>query len=47
LWARLKEISGMQLTREELMMKLGAARSQANAAYRTLLRHASALSAST
>jgi transposase len=34
LWARLKEISGMQLTREELLMKLGAARSQANAAWR-------------
>jgi transposase len=37
LWARLKEISGMQLTREELLMKLGAARSQANAAWRLLV----------
>jgi hypothetical protein len=26
LWARLKQISTMQLTREELLMKLGAAR---------------------
>jgi len=37
LWARLKEISGMQLPREELLMKLGAARSQANAAWRLLV----------
>jgi hypothetical protein len=37
LWARLKEISGMQLTREELLMKLGAARSQANAAWRLVV----------
>jgi Transposase DDE domain len=34
LWARLKEIKGMQLSREELLMKLGAARSQASAAWR-------------
>ena len=27
LWARLKQLSTMQLTREELLMKLGAARS--------------------
>jgi hypothetical protein len=27
LWARLKQLSIMQLTREELLMKLGAARS--------------------
>ena len=26
LWARLKQLSTMQLTREELLMKLGAAR---------------------
>jgi transposase len=37
LWARLKEISRMQLTREELLMKLGSARSQANAAWRLLV----------
>src|SRR5207247_1364516 len=29
LWARLKQLSTMQLTREELLMKLGAARDQA------------------
>ena len=34
LWARLKEISAMSLTREELLMKLGAARSKARAAWR-------------
>ena len=28
LWARLKQLSTMQLTREELLMKLGAARDQ-------------------
>jgi hypothetical protein len=28
LWARLKQISTMQLTREELLMKLGAVRDQ-------------------
>ena len=27
LWARLKQLSTMQVTREELLMKLGAARS--------------------
>ena len=37
LWARLKEISRMQLTREELLMKLGAARSQAHAAWRLVV----------
>jgi transposase len=37
LWARLKEISRMQLTREELLMKLGSARSQAAAAWRLLV----------
>jgi transposase len=37
LWARLKEISRMQLTREELLMKLGAARSQANVAWRLVV----------
>jgi hypothetical protein len=28
LWRRLKELSAMQLTREELLMKLGGARSE-------------------
>jgi transposase len=37
LWARLKEISRMQLTREELLMKLGSARSQAVAVWRLLV----------
>ena len=34
LWSRLGQITGMQPTREELLMKLGAARSQAPAAWR-------------
>src|SRR5215470_13228267 len=34
LWARLKEISAMELSRDELLMKLGAARSKAPAAWR-------------
>jgi hypothetical protein len=34
LWARLKELSAMSLTREELLMKLGAARAKAPAAWR-------------
>ena len=34
LWSRLGQITGMELTREELLMKLGAARSQAPAAWR-------------
>src|SRR5262249_58890697 len=37
LWARLKEISRMQLTREELLIKLGSARSQAAAVWRLLV----------
>jgi hypothetical protein len=37
LWARLKEVKGMQLSREELLMKLGAARSQASAAWRLVV----------
>jgi transposase len=36
LWKRLKEIAAMQIDREELLMKLGAARSKARAAYRLL-----------
>jgi transposase len=34
LWARLKELSAMEVSREELLMKLGAARSKARAAWR-------------
>jgi hypothetical protein len=34
LWARLKQISTMPLTREELLMKLGAARDQSRGAWR-------------
>ena len=34
LWARLKQLSTMQLTREELLMKLGTARDQSRAAWR-------------
>ena len=33
LWARLKELAAMSLTREELLMKLGAARAKARAAW--------------
>jgi Transposase DDE domain len=36
LWKRLKEIAAMEVDREELLMKLGAARSKARAAYRLL-----------
>jgi hypothetical protein len=37
LWARLKQIAAMEgLTREELLMKLGAARSRARAAWRLI-----------
>src|ERR1700675_4092626 len=36
LWARLKEIAAMELDREELLMKLGAARARARAAWRLL-----------
>ncbi len=34
LWARLQQIAGMRLEREELLMKLGAARAKARAAWR-------------
>ena len=34
LWARLKEIAAMDLDREELLMKLGAARAKARVAWR-------------
>jgi transposase len=36
LWARLKQIAAMELTREELLMKLGAARAKARAAWRLI-----------
>ena len=36
LWARLKQLSGMTLTHKELLMKLGAARSQYPSAWRLL-----------
>ncbi len=36
LWARLKQISAMNLEREELLMKLGAARAKARAAWRLI-----------
>src|SRR5215469_12118445 len=36
LWARLKQIAAMDLTREELLMKLGAARAKARAARRLI-----------
>lgn len=36
LWARLQQIAGMTLTRKELLMKLGAARAKAPAAWRLL-----------
>src|SRR5207342_3300732 len=35
LWARLKEIAAMDLDREELLMKLGAARAKARVAWRS------------
>jgi transposase len=36
LWRRLEQLTGMKLTRRELLMKLGAARSKAPAAWRLL-----------
>jgi transposase len=36
LWGRLKQLAGMKLTREELLMRLGAARTQARMAWRLL-----------
>src|ERR1700688_4430410 len=36
LWARLKQIKAMEINREELLMKLGAARAKARAAWRLL-----------
>jgi hypothetical protein len=37
LWARLAQLAGMRLTREELLMRLGAARKQARTAWRLML----------
>ena len=36
LWGRLKQLAGMKLTREELLMRLGATRKQARTAWRLL-----------
>jgi transposase len=36
LWARLKQLSAMKLSRQELLMKLGAARERAHAAWRLI-----------
>jgi len=45
LWARLKQLSTMQLTREELLMKLGAARDQSRSAWRLVTIEVAAESA--
>src|SRR5271165_5142493 len=45
LWARLKQLSTMQLTREELMMKLGAGRDQSRSAWRLVVIEVAADSA--
>jgi hypothetical protein len=45
LWARLKQISTMQLTREELLMKLGDARDQSSTAWRLVIIEVAADSA--
>ncbi len=45
LWARLKQLSTMQLTREELLMKLGAARDQSRSAWRLVVIEVAADSA--
>jgi transposase len=37
LWARLAQLAGMKLTREELLMRLGAARKQARTAWRLMV----------
>jgi Transposase DDE domain len=36
LWGRLKQLAGMKLTREELLMRLGAARKEARTAWRLI-----------
>src|SRR6202049_3450218 len=45
LWTRLKQLSTMQLTREELLMKLGAARDQSRTAWRLVVIEVAADSA--
>jgi hypothetical protein len=45
LWARLAQLAGMRLTREELLMRLGAARKQARTAWRLMLVQVAADSA--
>jgi transposase len=45
LWARLKQLGAMRLTREELLMKLGAARQKTPTAWRLVTIEVSALSA--
>jgi hypothetical protein len=45
LWARLAQLAGMKLTREELLMRLGAARKQARTAWRVMLIEVAADSA--
>ena len=45
LWARLAQLAGMKLTREELLMRLGAARRQAHSAWRLMLIEVAANSA--
>jgi len=45
LWTRLKQLSTMQLTREELLMKLGAARDQSRSAWRLVVIEVAADSA--
>jgi len=45
LWARLKQLAAMTLSREELLMKLGAARKQARTAWRLMIIEVAASSA--
>jgi hypothetical protein len=45
LWGRLKQIAAMKLSREELLMKLGAARKQARSAWRLIAIEVAANSA--
>jgi hypothetical protein len=45
LWARLRQLSTMQLSREELLMKLGAARDQSRKAWRLVVVEVAADSA--
>jgi transposase len=45
LWARLKQLAAMKLTREELLMRLGAARKQARTAWRLIVIEVAADSA--